>query len=211
MGQPSLGPQHPLTKGPSPPQPLPPCRAAQSWGQSQPRGGLLALQCVPVTAGGTGSGLETLGIWTNVCCRGRAARSPVYPSSKLLCPPVPQFPSWHKEAGAGSLSLSNARTKSHSRAARVLQTCILPSSRCILGLNVAFSLCIGFPLPTAVLGQPRWGLSWLYVCWGPARTRLDRLGREPALEAVSSPSSCLRSRAPLRHCPTKSSAAVIHR
>ena len=121
------------------------------------------------------------------------------------------FPLGTRRQEQDPLSLPNARTKSHARAARVLQTCILPSSRCILGLNVAFSLCIGFPLPTAVPGQPRWGLSWLYVCWGPVRTRLGRLGREPALEAVSSPSSCLRSRAPLRHCPTKSSAAVIHR
>lgn len=34
-------------------------------------------------------------------------------------------------------------------------------------------------------------------------------GRKLALEAMLSPSPCLRSRAPLRHCPTKSSAAVI--
>lgn len=78
-----------------------------------------------------------------------------------------------------------------------------------MGLNDAFFLCIGFPLPRALPDQPRWGLSWLYMCWGLVRMRPSRLGREPALEAVSSPSSCLCSRAPLRHCPTKSSAAVI--
>lgn len=126
----------------------------------------------------------------------------------LLCL---SFPLSTRRQEQDPFSLPNAGTKSHSRAARALQTCILPSSRCISGLNVAFSLCTGFPLPTALPGQPLWGLSWLYVCWGLAWMRLGGLGREPALEAVSSPSSCLCSRAPLRHCPTKSSAAVIHR
>lgn len=125
--------------------------------------------------------------------------------------PCLSFPLGTRRQEQDPLSLPNTCTKSHGRAAQVHQTCILPSSRCVLGLNVAFSTCIGFPLPTALPGQPRWCLSWLYLCWGLERMRLGRLGREPALEAVSSPSSCLRSRAPLRHCPTKSSAAVIHR
>ena len=207
--------QHPLTKG----QPLLSCghpaglrqllcSAGQSWGQSQPTVGSWALRWVPVAAGGTGSGLGILGIQRNACVHGRAAL--LFNLGANCCTlPCLSFPLGTRKQKRGPLSLPNACTRSHGGTARALQTRILPSSRCIFGLNTAFSLCIGFLLPVALPAQPRWGLSWLYVCWGPARLWLGRLGREPALEAVSSPSSCLRSRAPLRHCPTKSSAAVI--
>lgn len=110
---------------------------------------------------------------------------------------MPQFPSWHREAEAGSpfpAKLMHQIPRPGSTSASDLH---LAQQQVHFGVkHCFFSACWIPPLG-------------FVLCWGQVWMGLGRLGREPALEAISSPSSCLRSRAPLRHCPTKSSAAVI--
>lgn len=90
------------------------------------------------------------------------------------------FPLGTRRQEQDPLSLPNTCTKSHGRAAQVLQTCILPSSRCVLGVKRCFfyvhwisppqgpagSAPLGFVLALLVLGSgvDAAGQAWEGTC-----------------------------------------------
>lgn len=94
-----------------------------------------------------------------------------------------------------SLSVSNTHPKSHSRPARASA---LHLAQHHVHFGVKHCISSGFSL-----GQPCWGFSWLYVRWDLRQGRME--------ETLPSKPYChpAPASAPLRHCPTKSSAAVI--
>lgn len=91
--------------------------------------------------------------------------------------------------------MSNTHPKSHSRAARASA---LHLAQHHVHFGVKHCISSGFSL-----GQPCWGFSWLYVRWDLRQGRME--------ETLPSKPYChpAPASAPLRHCPTKSSAAVI--